>query len=52
MKLETIPKIASKINIIIDEIYSNIVNYSKASLVEISYYLEEKSYVFYLLIME
>lgn len=40
LKLETIPKLSNKIKIITDEIYSNIVNYSKASLAEISYYLE------------
>ena len=40
LKLETIPKIASKINIIIDEIYSNIVNHSKANLAEIRYSIE------------
>lgn len=39
-KLEIVPKVASKINIIIDEIYSNIVNYSKATLTEISYLIE------------
>ena len=39
-KLETVPKIANKINIIIDEIYSNIINYSKANLLEISYVIE------------
>ena len=40
LKLETVPKVASKINIIIDEIYSNIVNYSKANLAEIRYSIE------------
>ena len=40
LKLETVPKVASKINIIIDEIYSNIVNYSKANLAEIGYSIE------------
>jgi sigma-B regulation protein RsbU (phosphoserine phosphatase) len=40
LKLETVPKVASKINIIIDEIYSNIVNYSKATLAEIGYSIE------------
>ncbi len=39
-KLEVIPKIASKINIIFDEIYTNILNYSKASLAGISYSIE------------
>jgi sigma-B regulation protein RsbU (phosphoserine phosphatase) len=39
-KLETVPKIANKINIIIDEIYSNIINYSKANLLKISYVIE------------
>ncbi len=30
-RLETVPKVANKVNIVIDEIYSNIVNYSNAS---------------------
>ena len=39
-KLEIVPKIANKINIIFDEIYANIVNYSKASMATISYRIE------------
>ena len=39
-KLETVPKIASKINIVFDEIYANIVNYSKAKHATISYSIE------------
>ena len=39
-KLEIVPKIASKINIVFDEIYANIVNYSKATLAQISYSIE------------
>ena len=39
-KLEMVPKIANKINIVFDEIYTNIVNYSKASLATISYSIE------------
>ncbi len=39
-KLEIMPKIANKINIVFDEIYTNIVNYSKATLVSISYSIE------------
>ena len=39
-ELETVSKVANKINIIIDEIYSNIVNYSKANLAEIGYSIE------------
>lgn len=36
-KLSVVPKIASKVNIAIDEIYSNIVNYSGADVVSVSY---------------
>ena len=39
-RLEIVPKIANKINIVFDEIYANIVNYSKASLATISYSIE------------
>ena len=39
-KLEIIPKIANKINIVFDEIYANIVNYSKASNASVSYKIE------------
>ena len=39
-KLEIVPKIANKINIVFDEIYANIVNYSKATLATISYSIE------------
>lgn len=39
-KLEVVPKVASKINIVFDEIYTNILNYSKATLASISYNIE------------
>ena len=39
-KLEIVPKVANKINIVFDEIYANIVNYSKATFVTISYSIE------------
>ena len=39
-KLEIGPKIANKINIVFDEIYANIVNYSKATKASISYSIE------------
>ena len=39
-KLEIVPKIANKINIVFDESYANIVNYSKATLVTIFYSIE------------
>ena len=39
-KLEIVPKIAKKINIVFDEIYANIVNYSKATLATVSYNIE------------
>ena len=39
-KLEIVPKIANKINIVFDEIYANIVNYSKATLATVSYSIE------------
>ena len=39
-KLEIVPKIANKINIVFDEIYANIVNYSKATLATVSYGIE------------
>ena len=42
-KLEILPKIANKINIVFDEIYANIVNYSKATLSTVSYYIEDGS---------
>lgn len=40
-KLEILPKIANRIRIIFDEIYSNIVFYSKATITEISYRIED-----------
>ena len=40
-KLEIVPKIAKKINIVFDEIYANIVNYSKATLATVSYRIEK-----------
>ena len=39
-KLEIVPKIANKINIVFDEIYANILDYSKATLATISYSIE------------
>ena len=39
-KLEIVPKIANKINVVFDEVYANIVNYSKATLATISYSIE------------
>ena len=39
-KLEIMPKISSKINIVFDEIYTNIVKYSKADIITISYSIE------------
>ena len=39
-KLEIVPKIATKINIVFDEVYANIVNYSKATLATVSYKIE------------
>ena len=39
-KLEIVPKIANKINIVFDEIYANIVNYSEATLATVSYSIE------------
>ena len=39
-KLEIVPKIAKKINIVFDEIYANIVNYSKATHATVSYRIE------------
>ncbi len=41
-KLEVVPKIASKVNIIFDELYTNIVSYSKATLATISYSIENR----------
>ena len=41
-KLEILPKIANKINIVFDEIYANIVNYSKATLATVSYSIQDK----------
>ncbi len=42
-KLEIVPKVANKINIIFDEIYSNILFYSKATSAELSYKIEKGS---------
>ena len=39
-KLKILPKIANKINIVFDEIYANIVNYSKATMATIFYNIE------------
>ena len=39
-KLEIVPKIANKINIVFDEIFANIVNYSKATLATVFYSIE------------
>lgn len=44
-KLETIPKVYNKINIIFDELYSNIVNYSKAKIANISYFIENNKLI-------
>lgn len=45
-KLELVPKVAGRIHIIFDEIYSNIVHYSKANIAEISYVIKnEKLYL-------
>lgn len=41
-RLEVVPRLANKINIIFDEIYANIVNYSGATLAKISYAIEGK----------
>ena len=41
-KFEIAPKIANKINIVFDEIYTNIANYSKATLATISYSIESE----------
>ena len=40
-KLSVIPKVANKVNIVIDEIYSNIVHYSDAKLAKIEYRIEK-----------
>lgn len=40
-KLEIVPKVSNRIRIIFDELYSNIVFYSKASIAEISYRIED-----------
>ena len=39
-KLEAVPKVANKINILFDEVYANIANYSGATLAKISYCIE------------
>ncbi|MBE7019220.1 MAG: hypothetical protein E7413_05035 [Ruminococcaceae bacterium] len=39
-KIEIVPKIANKINIVFDEVYANIVNYSKATLATVCYSIE------------
>ena len=41
-KLEIVPKVANKINIVFDEIYTNIVNYSRATLATVSYCIEDR----------
>lgn len=41
-RLELVPKIANKINIIFDEIYANIFNYSGAKTSSVSYSIENK----------
>ena len=41
-KLLAVPKIANKIHIIFDEIYTNIVSYSKATNAEVSYNIENE----------
>ena len=40
-KLAVVPKIANKVSIAVDEIYSNIVNYSGADLATISYEIKD-----------
>ncbi|MGN0181986.1 MAG: SpoIIE family protein phosphatase, partial [Candidatus Ornithomonoglobus sp.] len=40
-KLSVVPKIANKVSIAVDEIYSNIVNYSGAELAEVSYSIKD-----------
>lgn len=40
-RLAAVPKVANKVNIAIDEIYSNIVNYSGADIAEIAYKISE-----------
>ena len=40
-KLTVVPKIANKVSIAVDEIYSNIVNYSGADLATISYEIKD-----------
>lgn len=40
-KISVVPKISNKVNIAIDEIYSNILNYSKAQLATISYNIQD-----------
>ncbi len=39
-KLEIVPKIATKINIVFDEVYANIVNYSESTLATVNYVIE------------
>ncbi len=39
-KLEVVPKVANKINIIFDEIYTNILNYSRATTCTVSYSID------------
>ena len=39
-KLEIVPKVSNKIHIVFDEIYTNIVNYSKATQASVSYCIE------------
>ena len=39
-KLKIVPKVANKINIVFDEIFTNIVSYSKATLATVSYSIE------------
>ena len=47
-KLELFPKIANKINIVVDEVYSNIVNYSSAKYAEVSYeVIDDKLYLIF-----
>ena len=40
-KLAVVPKVANKVSIAVDEIYSNIINYSGAELATISYEIED-----------
>ena len=40
-KLSVVPKVANKVNIAVDEIYSNIINYSGAEIATVSYCIKD-----------